>query len=145
MKWIVLALLGLMSAGGNAADFSSGAIRIVAPWSRATPPGVSAAAVYLQLTCARNDTLVRLESPIATAAQVHEVSNRNGVMSMRPVERLKLAAGTPQQFSPQQMHIMLTGLHKPLQTGDHFSLTLEFAASGVVTVDVVVRAADYQQ
>ena len=144
MKWLALILLGTLSAATNATDFSSGAIRIVAPWSRATPPGVSAAAVYLELVSTRNDTLVHLATPIAAAAEVHEVSHRNGVMSMRPVEQLKLVAGTPLRFAPQQLHIMLTGLHKPLQTGDHFPVTLEFAASGAVTIDVIVRPADYQ-
>jgi copper(I)-binding protein len=144
MRWLILALLGVVSAGASAADASSSAIGIVAPWARATPPGVCAAAVYLELTATHNDTLVHLQTPIAAAAAVHEVSHQNGVMSMRPIERLKLPAGTPLRFSPQQMHIMLTGLHRRLQAGEHFPLTLEFAAAAPVTIDVMVRAADYQ-
>ncbi len=63
----------------------------------------------------------------------------NGVMKMRPVDGLDLPAGKPVTLKPGGYHIMLTGLAKPLQEGQSFPLTLEFAKAGAREVTVSVQ------
>jgi copper(I)-binding protein len=48
----------------------------------------------------------------------------NGIMKMRPVPELSLAAGKPVDLKPGGFHIMLTGLKQQIREGDIVPLTL---------------------
>jgi copper(I)-binding protein len=111
-------------------------------WARATPPGIDAAAVYMQIVATRADTLLKIETPVATRAEMHETSQDLGVMKMRPIATLAVAAGKVVLFEPVGKHVMLSGLHRPLTSGARFPLTLHFQASGTRTVEVAVLAPD---
>jgi hypothetical protein len=97
----------------------------------ASAPGQRQAAAYLTL---RNDggrderlRSVRIEG--IAAATVHESSMTDGVMRMRPVEMLDLPAGATVAMAPGGLHVMLTGLTKPLGKGDKLRATLLFEKS----------------
>ena len=98
------------------------------------------AAVYLDLMNhgAAADVLLSVSSPIADHSQAHETLNENGVMKMRPLERLQIAPHETLAFEPGGRHIMLTGLKVLLKEGEAFSLVLTFEKAGEVQVDVPV-------
>ena len=97
----------------------------------ASAPGQSQAAAYLTL---RNDggsdeRLRSITMEGVGAATVHESSMTDGVMRMRPVDVLDIPAGATVAMSPGGLHIMLTGLKKPLGKGDKLRATLLFEKS----------------
>lgn len=108
-------------------------------WARATPPGFDAAAVYLTLQGgAKADRLTGVSTSRASMAQVHAVTTDDAVTRMRETNGVDIPAGTTVTFAPQGMHVMLLGLASPLNVGERFKLSLQFAASGKRDVSVVV-------
>ena len=142
-KLAAIALTGLASSACGGADAGSTAVVEVGDaWARATPAGADVGAVYLTLRSDREDARVGVEvdSAIAAGATVHEtVDAGNGMMSMRELDRLPLAAGDEVLIEPDGTHIMLEGLAAPLEAGAVFELTLDFSDAPDVTAAVTVR------
>ena len=114
------------------------AVSVTDAWTRATAGGTSCA-VYFNVTSTIADRLTGARSPIAAGAVLHLHKMSNGVMMMRPLDGIDLAADKPISFAPLGYHIMLTGLKTPLKPGDHFLLTLIFVEAGTVTADILVK------
>ncbi|MBV8679948.1 MAG: copper chaperone PCu(A)C [Aquitalea sp.] len=131
----------LLAATVSAHSFKLGALELGHPWSRAMPEASPTGAAYLSIknTGKEADTLLSVSTPRADKAELHVHLNDNGVMRMRQVESVAVAAGAEVKFAPGGYHIMLMGLKQPLKAGDHFPLTLKFAKAGTVTVDVIVE------
>ena len=102
-------------------------VAITRPWVRATAPGQKVAAAYMEIKSTGPATLISVASPVAGMAEVHETTMENGMMKMRPVERLALPAGKTVELKPGGYHIMLMGVARPLKPGDTvpISLTIE--------------------
>ncbi|MEO8314426.1 MAG: copper chaperone PCu(A)C [Pseudomonadota bacterium] len=98
-------------------------------WSRATPPGAREAVGYLVLTNKGDEErrLLKITSTISDSVSIHRSSvNAQGVAQMWPVGFLKLEAGETVRFEPNGLHVMFSGLKKPLQAGDKLPLVLQF-------------------
>jgi copper(I)-binding protein len=140
MRPLSLALgAGLMTMfWAGAAPAQSTDIEITNAWARATPGGAQAAAAYVMIKAPAGDKLTGVSTPAAQKADIHSMTMDNGVMKMRQVDGLDLPAGQAVTLKPGGYHIMLTGLAKPLEEGQSFPLTLDFAKAGErqVTVNV---------
>ena len=123
-------------------SYKAGEIEISHPWSRAAPVGVTGAG-YLTLTNkgATADRLLSARADIARAVEIHTASLEGGVMRMRPVEAIEIAAGAEVALAPGGFHIMLIGLKQPLVQGNRVPLTLVFEKAGEVQVELAVEAA----
>jgi len=140
--WIAAAGLALLSGGLRpASGAETGAVQVEKPWARASIGATAAAYLTLLNRGAAPDRLVGTTTPAAKSAQLHETREDGGVMRMRPVKALALAPGAPVTLKPGGLHIMLTGLARPLKPGESFPLTLRFEHAGAVTVTVPVEAA----
>jgi len=131
---IAATLLALSATAAVAADLD-----IKAPWVRGTVAGQKATGAFMELTTPSGAAIVGVSSPVAGVAEVHEMKMDNGVMKMRPVQRLDIAAGKPLSLAPGGYHVMLMDLKKPLEGGAKFPLTLKFERAGEVTVEVDVQ------
>jgi len=127
----------LMVASASLAQSTD--IQITNAWARATPGGAQAAAAYVTIESPAGDRLTAVSTPAAQKADIHSMTNDNGVMKMRPVDGLDLPAGQAVALKPGGYHIMLTGLAKPLEEGQSFPLTLDFAKAGARQVTVTVE------
>lgn len=135
-------LLALMAPALAAAhEYEAGGVRVSHPWARATPGGASVGAAYLEITAQAGvaDTLVSASSPAAERVEIHTHTMEDGVMKMRKLDKLPIAAGSSTVLRPSGDHIMLLGLKAPLKEGDLLPLTLVFEKSGAVTVDATVE------
>ncbi len=97
-------------------------------------------AVYLSIMNhgAGPDTLLGIATPAAEFAELHETTNADGIAKMRKVDALEIAPMQTVDLLPGSMHIMLTGLKKPLTEGASLELTLTFAKAGTVNVTAKV-------
>jgi copper(I)-binding protein len=130
-----------IAAPTYAAEPAPQTVTVSGAWARATPPGMSVAAVYLALTGGpRADRLVGAETPRAAMAQIHVVSEAAGMARMRPTEGVDVPAHATVALAPQGTHIMLMDLPRPLVAGERFPLTLQFEQAGKIGVSVEVRA-----
>jgi hypothetical protein len=131
-------LLGLLAAGTALA----GELTVTGAWARSTPPGAGMGAIYLTIDngSTKSDRLLKLRTSVASAAQVHRTEELDGIVRMREVAVLHVAAGERIEFKPGGHHVMLTGLGKPLVEGQVFNLELVFEIAGPRKVKVVVRS-----
>jgi copper(I)-binding protein len=125
----------LLSLGGCPQSPPVEILKAVAP---ATAPGVTVAAVYVDIVTRTDDVLLDLATPLADRTEIHESIETNGVMQMRQRENVPLQAGKPLKFAPFGLHLMLMNLHKPLQADQSFPLDLHLQKAGTVTAIVQV-------
>jgi copper(I)-binding protein len=136
----VLITMSLCSCGTPSVENSQ--IEVVDPWARAfsgvsmesqdgsdssggehsTVMGMNSAAyMVLQNHGNQSDRLMRAESDIAKAVELHFSEMKDGVMSMRPVEFIEVPAGGETVLKQGGLHIMLIGLKHDLTVGDTVS------------------------
>ena len=95
-------------------------------WVRANAPGQSVGAAYMSLTSPQDSNLFAVESPAAGSVEIHSMTMTNGVMKMRMLENLPLAAGKVEKLAPGGFHLMLFDLKKPLKAGEQVKFKLSF-------------------
>lgn len=134
-SFLFLAALALAGCGDAAPDLS-----IHDAWARATPG--TAAAVYLTVDNrgGGGDELVGVSLAGARDAAVHRTSMDGGVMRMRRVDRLAIEARSKVELAPGGLHVMATGLSRPLVAGQSVEARLRFARSGERAVLVRIEA-----
>src|SRR3954453_21025061 len=116
----------------------NGGVEITDAWARATPGGAENGAAYLTLVAPAGDRLTGVASPAAPKAQLHEMTNDQGVMKMREVPAIDLPPGKPVTLKPGGLHIMMMGLKDPLLPGQSVPLTLRFEKSGTREVSAAI-------
>jgi copper(I)-binding protein len=141
---LALALAALATASfGAARHYGTATLSIERPWSRATPAGIANGAVYMII---RNkgqaaEALLGATTEVSATTELHETVMVNGMMEMRPIPAIKIAAGKTVKIQPGGLHIMLLNLKHALKAGDRFPMTLHFAHAGDVQVEVVIANA----
>ncbi|MGQ0673517.1 MAG: copper chaperone PCu(A)C [Hyphomicrobium sp.] len=137
---LTLLLLALVSP--TAAHAADAAITVENLWARATPGGATVGAAYgvIRNAGADADRLMAIATPLAGRAEIHTHSELDGVMQMRRIEALDIAAGGSAVLAPGGHHLMLFDLKQPLKAGDRVPLTLIFEKAGVVTADAEIMA-----
>lgn len=114
MKLLKLIPLILLLAACN----TSAEISISDAWVRENAPGQKIGAAYMTLTSPQDSKLVYVEATTAAGAvEIHSMTMNNGVMKMRMLEELTLAAGEPKALKPGSFHLMLLDLKAPLKAG----------------------------
>lgn len=139
----ILLLSALLGAGlpVHAHDYRTGQLHIEHPWSREMPPVAPTAAVYFVVhnNGDQADRLLRLDTPVAGKAELHEHVHADGVMKMQQVPAVEIPAGGEVRFEPMGYHVMLFGVKQQAKAGERFPLTLTFEKAGVVELDVAVQ------
>ena len=77
---------------------------------------------------------------MAADVEVHQMSMKNDVMVMRPVNGgLIIPPGQSVTLVPGGYHLMLMNLKAPLKQGEHVPITLQFEKTGKIDVVLEVR------
>lgn len=140
MKRTILAGLALAAALAAAAA-SAGELSVTGAWSRSTPPGAKVGVVYFKIKndTKKSDRLLKLSTPVAAGVEVHRTEVLDGIARMREVAVLHVDAGQTLEFGPGGLHVMLTGVRRPLAAGTTFELEMLFEVAGPRKVRVEVR------
>lgn len=83
--------------------------------------------------------LVGASSTAFGAAQIHESVEKEGTMSMRPVESVDVPAGGSIEFRPGGHHLMLMKRQEDIEVGDEVTIVLELADGGTRAVVFTVK------
>ena len=140
-------LSGLFAGPVLADDIKAGDLVISQAWSRATPGGAKTGGGYLTIENKGSspDRLVGASADIAGKVEIHEMSMKDGVMTMRPLEKgLAIEPGKTVKLAPGGYHVMLMDLKSPLKQGDKVPVTLEFEKAGKVAVSFDVQSVGAQ-
>jgi copper(I)-binding protein len=109
-------------------------------WARATVAGQKSAGVFMEILTSRDAMFVKVHTPWAKKAELHEMKMEGDVMKMRPVKHILLQANTPTVLKPGGLHVMLLDLKKPLKVGDKLPLKLTFEFADKRKEDIAVNA-----
>ena len=110
----------------RACEFYSGTLRITHPWTRATAADASSAVLCMRLDeVTEDDRLIGVSTPVASGAEMGSPDAGRAV-------DLSVPRGSVMELHEAGVHLRLTGLHQPLQTGREYPLTLQFERSGTV-------------
>jgi copper(I)-binding protein len=135
----------VMLGGGLAAraqEVKAGDLVISQAWARATPGGAKVGGAYVTIenkgTTA--DRLIGASADVAGKVEVHEMATRNGVMTMRPLEKgLAIDPGKTVKLAPGGYHLMMLNLKSPLKQGEQVPVTLDFEKAGKVKLSFNVE------
>jgi copper(I)-binding protein len=117
---------GLLSPGARACEYFLPTLRVIHPWTRATPAGATSAIVSMQFAdVVTDDRLVQVRTPVARGADIGGRTPRDRV-------DFPIAAGVPSELSETGTYLRLTGLLQALELGRSYPLTLVFAQGGSV-------------
>jgi copper(I)-binding protein len=134
--------LAALLAAGNAMAHEE-AVKVDGAWARATVPGQMGTGAFMRLTAKESARLVRVESPAAGTAEVHEMRMEGDIMKMRAIPALDLPAGKPVELKPGGYHVMLLDLKAPLakDTTVPISLVIQDAKGAEFNVNLNVPVA----
>ncbi|MFK8250503.1 copper chaperone PCu(A)C [Ancylobacter terrae] len=139
---VASALLAFSFSAVTAHEFKAGEIEVAHPWSRVTPAGASVAGGYFTLENEGkvDDRLLGAAAEIAGKTEIHEMSVKDGVMTMRPLpDGVAVPAGAKVAFAPGGYHLMFLGIKAPLKEGESFKGSLTFEKAGTVEVSFKVE------
>jgi periplasmic copper chaperone A len=139
---LALAAMALAPDGhAQVADFGTGKIKIVAPWTRATPESSKVGGGFMTLinTGSEPDRLVGGSTEVSGGLEIHEMHIVNGVAMMRQVNPgILLRPGASVVLKPFSHHLMMMDLKQPLKAGEKVKGTLVFEKAGPVEIEYVV-------
>ena len=104
---IRLLVFVLLSAPLAFAQAAKQDLRISDAWARATVPGQSVSGAYMHIQSGVPLKLVKVESPIAAISEIHNMSMKEGVMSMSAVSSVDIPAKQAVDLKPGGYHVML--------------------------------------
>ena len=138
-----LAALLLVASSAAAHSVKIGALSLTDLWTRATPPKAPTAGGFLTIenTGAEADRLIGIASPTAARAEVHEMTTKDGTMTMRQAEAgVEIPAGQTVALAPGGFHIMFIGLKEALVERGKVPVTLTFEKAGKIDTFLHVLA-----
>lgn len=136
-------LLGVLLTSFASNALAQVEVKVEDPWVRATVPNQPATGAFMRLTANEDVKLVRVNSPVAAKTELHEMTMKDGVMTMKPLASLELPAGQPVILDTHGYHIMLINPKEQIKEGATVPLTLtvvdEDGNETSVKVDAPVR------
>src|ERR1700738_3941056 len=110
---LLIAFLGGRSIAQNP---SENKLAVTNVWANATPHGSTIGVIYMTLVNNGDsaDRLLAGTTPGAEKVEFHSNINDNGVMRMRELTAIDVAAGTKVLLKPGSTHAMIVGLKQPL-------------------------------
>ncbi len=115
-------------------------VEVIDPYVRAVPPGAPATAAFMGLKAdADGVALIEADSDVAKAVELHTHVHDNGVMRMRPIEKIELKKGEVVTLQPGGLHVMLIGLTRPVKPGDSVDIELKFSDGTSQKITAPVR------
>ena len=137
----VLATLACATLGLGAAP-AHAQVSVQDAWVRATVPQQKATGAFMRINSTTAGRLVSASSPVAGVTELHEMAVQNGIMKMRQVKGIDIAAGQGAELKPGGHHIMLMNLKQQVREGDSVpvKLVIQDAAGKRQTIDVKATA-----
>jgi copper(I)-binding protein len=139
----------LLCAGWSAFPLSAAnapRVQIQDAWIRWLPADLPAGGYVVLVNMGDQPaTLLGASSPDYATVSLHRSLNRNGTTQMTPVSQITIPAHSSLDFAATGYHLMLQQPRRPLNPGDHVTITLSFAGASALSVQFELRKADASQ
>jgi periplasmic copper chaperone A len=147
IRSLTIAAAFVLASPAMAQQFTAGDISVEKAWAPATPKGAPVGAGYLVIhnKGTAPDKLMGGASDAAADVQVHEMSMKNGVMSMRQLsDGLTVPANGSVTLAPRGDHLMFQGLKQPFVKGQTVKAMLNFEHAGSLPIELKVESVGAQ-
>ncbi|MFQ5566609.1 MAG: copper chaperone PCu(A)C [Paracoccaceae bacterium] len=135
---LALALAALIAAPALAGS----AIEVKHPWARPTIPDRPGAAYFgLHNLGDAPDRLIGARAEGVDKIELHKAEQKDGVMTMAPVDAVEIPAGGMAHLGPGGFHLMMFGIDPPLKEGGALEMILIFESAGEIAITVPVSKA----
>ena len=119
--------------------FAGSIIEVMHPWARPTIPNRPGAAYFGVHNLGDSpDRLIGARAEAVEKIEIHKAEQKDGVMTMSPVDAVDVPAGGMAHLGPGGFHLMMFGIEPPLKEGDSLEITLIFQGAGDVSITVPV-------
>jgi len=110
-------------------------------WVRLPPPVADTAAGYMTIRNhdGQDVEITKVTTAIAKSPEFHTMQMHDGMMHMQKMEKVVVPAHGGISFDPGGNHLMLIGLTRALETGEHLMITLETSDGQSVMIHAEVR------
>jgi len=121
-------------------------IQIRSAWIRATAPGQTNAAAYMQITNIgdKSDELISVKSPASERVELHKIITESGSSKMIPWGVFKIASGEAVSFTPSTQHVMFIKITQNLTEGAMVPVTFLFKNAGEVKSEFEIKPIGYR-
>jgi copper(I)-binding protein len=138
-------LSATFTSSAAAADFTLAGLELNDLWVRASAPGQTNGAGYLQInnSGATADRLVSAQADAARRVELHTVITEDGVAKMRQVSGVDIPAHASAKLSPGGFHVMFLQLAGPFEQGTTVPVVLKFEKAGEIRVNFTVKPSTY--
>ncbi len=111
----------------------------------ASKPVSKDAAMTAAFMCIENDgslpiQVVDVSSPIVDRIEIHRIQHQDGIVRMRRVNSIDVAAKQKVCLKPDGLHLMLIGLDEVVYTDLNIPLKIKFASGEVIQTLLVQRS-----
>jgi copper(I)-binding protein len=133
VKTLISISTTLILTSAGFADTTNTTLLVNDPWSRATPPGATTAAGFMQIVNPTDqaDRLVGFSAAISAKPEIHTHKHVDGVMTMTKLEDgLVIPANGKAVLKPMSDHLMLLELKDSLSASSTFTVTAHFENAG---------------
>ncbi|BCE00757.1 copper chaperone PCu(A)C [Marinicellulosiphila megalodicopiae] len=83
--------------------------------------------------------ILSASSPLNAKLEIHNVSMKNNMMHMHPVDNIKIKSNSEQQFKSGSFHIMVMGIKDSLIENDKVLITLTLDNNQTTTFEATVQ------
>lgn len=141
MRYFLVLMLSSVLSSISFFAAAETALTIEDAWAKQSIPGAENGAAYFVVYNPTDTdvTVIDGDATISRAAEVHEHKHVDGMMRMQRVPELVIPAQSRVTFKPGGLHLMMFGVHKPLQVGETFEASLTTDTGEIVTFPVEVR------
>ncbi len=141
MKILLLLSALVLPAFSVTADDKHSATKVTQSWARATPPGATTSAVYMTINnhTDTNVKLIEVNSNVTDRTEIHNTTNKDGMMQMRQIDAVDIAKMATVELRPNGMHVMLFDLKAPLEEGSAVNVELVFDNGKSLEIEVPVK------
>ena len=131
------ALAALVLSLGGCVHYPSvvdvGGVRIRTEAGRAVPEGDRALVFFEVVSTGKfGDVVLGVTTPVASQAELDDAAGT-------PVTKFEVPGATTVKFTPDGLHVVLTGLQRRLIPRETFIVTLQFDKSGGIGIVTVVE------
>lgn len=108
-------------------------------WVRASNTKTSAAYMKIKNKSKTDIIFLSASSDVASIVELHKTVTENNVSQMVPINKLVVPAQDKVVMKPKGLHIMLIGLKRALNKGEHVPITLHFEGIKSITINAEVK------
>jgi copper(I)-binding protein len=121
--------------------YAAAEIMVEEAWVRLPPPVAETAAGYMTI---RNHgdqdiEITGIKAKVAEQLEFHAMTMHDGMMHMQKMEKVVVPAHSGISFDPGGNHLMLIGLQRILEAGEHLMITLKTSDGESIMVHAEVR------